>query len=101
MSRPKTRQAIMNSFVKLLNLYPLDKITVCGKTGTAQHSSGGSDHGAFVCFAPMEDPEIAIAVFGEKVAHGSNMPKVTEPILKAYFEMVDASEVYTYENQLS
>ena len=77
------------------------KITVCAKTGTAQHSSGGSDHGAFVCFAPMEDPEIAIAVFGEKVAHGSNMPKVTEPILKAYFEMVDASEVYTYENQLS
>ena len=77
------------------------KITVCGKTGTAQHSSGGSDHGAFVCFAPMEDPEIAIAVFGEKVAHGSNMPKVTEPILKAYFEMVDASEVYTYENQMS
>ena len=77
------------------------KITVCAKTGTAQHSSGGSDHGAFVCFAPMEDPEIAIAVFGEKVAHGSNMPKVTEPILKAYFEMVDASEVYTYENQMS
>ena len=77
------------------------EITVCGKTGTAQHSSGGSDHGAFVCFAPMDDPEIAIAVFGEKVAHGSNMPKVAEPILKAYFEMVNASEVYTYENQLS
>ena len=76
-------------------------VAVCAKTGTAQHSSGGSDHGAFVCFAPMEDPEIAIAVFGEKVAHGSNMPKVTEPILKAYFEMVDASEVYTYENQMS
>ena len=77
------------------------KITVCAKTGTAQHSSGGSDHGAFVCFAPMEDPEIAIAVFGEKTAHGSWMAPVAEPILKAYFEAVDASEVYTYENQLS
>lgn len=77
------------------------KITVCGKTGTAQHSSGGSDHGAFVCFAPMDDPEIAIAIFGEKVAHGSSMVKVAEPILKSYFEMVDASEVYTYENQMS
>ena len=73
------------------------EVTVCGKTGTAQHSSGGSDHGAFVCFAPMDDPEIAIAVFGEKVAHGSNMPKVAEPIIKAYFEMIRASEVYTYE----
>lgn len=28
LSRPKTQRAIMNSFVKLLNLYPLDKITV-------------------------------------------------------------------------
>ena len=77
------------------------KITVCAKTGTAEHSSGGSDHGAFVCFAPMDDPQIAIAVFGEKTAHGSSMAPVAEPILKAYFEMVDASEVYTYENGLS
>ena len=77
------------------------KITVCAKTGTAQHSSGGSDHGAFICFAPMDDPQIAIAVFGEKTAHGGSMAPVAEPILKAYFEMVDASEVYTYENGLS
>ena len=77
------------------------KITVCAKTGTAQHSSGGSDHGVFVCFAPMDDPQVAIAIFGEKTAHGSSMAPVAEPILKAYFEMVDASEVYTYENGLS
>ena len=77
------------------------KITVCAKTGTAQHSSGGSDHGVFVCFAPMDDPQVAIAIFGEKTAHGSSMVPVAEPILKAYFEMVDASEVYTYENGLS
>ena len=77
------------------------KITVCAKTGTAQHSSGGSDHGVFVCFAPMDDHQVAIAIFGEKTAHGSSMAPVAEPILKAYFEMVDASEVYTYENGLS
>ena len=77
------------------------KITVCAKTGTVQHSSGGSDHGVFVCFAPMDDPQVAIAIFGEKTAHGSSMAPVAEPILKAYFEMVDASEVYTYENGLS
>ena len=75
-------------------------IAVCAKTGTAEHSSGGSDHGAFVCFAPMENPEIAIAIYGEKVAHGSSLAPVAETILKTYFEMVDASEVYTYENQL-
>ena len=82
------------------NQWP-SKITVCAKTGTAQHSSGGSDHGVFVCFAPREDPEIAIAIFGEKAAHGSSLAPAAEPVLKAYFEMVAASEVYTYENQVS
>ena len=76
-------------------------VAVCAKTGTAQHSSGGSDHGAFICFAPMEDPEIAVAVYGEKVAHGSTLAVVAEDILEAYFEMEAASEVYTYENQVS
>ena len=82
------------------NQWP-SKITVCAKTGTAQHSSGGSDHGVFVCFAPRENPEIAIAIFGEKAAHGSSLAPAAEPVLKAYFEMVSASEVYTYENQVS
>ena len=76
-------------------------VAVCAKTGTAEHSSGGSDHGAFICFAPMEDPEVAVAVYGEKVAHGSTLAAVAEDILTAYFEMEAASEVYTYENQVS
>ena len=75
-------------------------VAVCAKTGTAQHSSGGSDHGAFVCFAPMEDPEIAVAIYGEKVAHGSSLAPVAEQILEAYFEMEAASDVFTYENQV-
>ena len=76
-------------------------VAVCAKTGTAEHSSGGSDHGAFICFAPMENPEIAVAVYGEKVAHGSTLAVVAEQILEAYFEMEAASEVFTYENQVS
>ncbi len=75
-------------------------VAVCAKTGTAQHSSGGSDHGAFICFAPMEDPEIAVAIYGEKVAHGSSLAPVAEQILEAYFEMEAASDVFTYENQV-
>ena len=74
-------------------------VAVCGKTGTAQHSSGGSDHGAFICFAPMEDPEIAVAVYGEKAAHGATLAAVAEDILRAYFAMEAASEVNAFENQ--
>lgn len=75
-------------------------VKVCAKTGTAQHASGGSDHGAFICFAPMENPEIAVAIYGEKVAHGSTLAPIAEQILEAYFEMEAASDVFTYENQV-
>ena len=76
-------------------------IAVCAKTGTAQHASGGSDHAAFVCFAPMEDPEIAIAVFGEKAAHGNWLCPIAEDIIQYYFAMEAASEVTAFENQVA
>ena len=78
------------------------EITIYAKTGTAQHASGGSDHGAFVCFSHRADetePDIAVAVFGEKIAHGSSLAPVAEKILLAYYEMDAASEVTAFENQ--
>ena len=72
------------------------------KTGTAEHASGGSDHGAFVCFAHRKDetqPDIAVAVFGEKIAHGSTLAPVAEKILLTYYEMDAASEMTAFENQ--
>jgi len=44
-------------------------ITVCGKTGTAENPHG-QDHAVFVCFAPMEDPKIAMAVYVENSGFG-------------------------------
>ena len=75
-------------------------VAVCAKTGTAEHASGGSDHGSFICFAPMEDPVIAVAIYGEKVAHGSSLAPVAEQILEEYFDTIYASDVFTYENQI-
>ena len=75
-------------------------VEVCAKTGTAQHASGGSDHAAFICFAPKNDPEIAVAIYGEKAAHGSWLAPVAQDILEAYFEMEAASDVFTYENKV-
>ena len=42
---------------------------VCGKTGTAQNR--GRDHSAFMGFAPMDDPQIAIAVYVENGGFGA------------------------------
>lgn len=85
-------------------VWPLAKeITVYAKTGTAQHSSGGSDHGAFVCFAhPVgeTEPDIAVALYGEKIAHGSWLAPVAEKVLMYYYELVDTSETTAFENQI-
>ena len=42
---------------------------VCGKTGTAQNR--GNDHSVFMGFAPMDDPQIAIAVYVENGGFGA------------------------------
>ena len=42
---------------------------VCGKTGTAQNK--GKDHSAFMGFAPMNNPKIAIAVYVENGGFGA------------------------------
>lgn len=44
-------------------------IEVCGKTGTAQNK--GKDHSAFMGFAPMNNPKIAIAVYVENGGFGA------------------------------
>ncbi|MDR0790248.1 MAG: penicillin-binding protein 2 [Bacteroidales bacterium] len=46
----------------------LDNIAVCGKTGTAQNK--GADHSVFICFAPKDNPKIAISVYVENAAGG-------------------------------
>ena len=67
--------------------YPIE---IAAKTGTAETDSGGSDNGAFVCYAPFDDPEIAVVVYGEKAGHGSTMAQIGKSILDCYF----ADELY-------
>lgn len=47
----------------------IEGIDICGKTGTVQNA--GRNHAIFIAFAPMEDPEIAIAVVVENSGYGS------------------------------
>ncbi len=47
----------------------IQDIPVCGKTGTAENPHG-EDHSIFLCFAPKDDPEIAVAVYVENAGFG-------------------------------
>ena len=75
---------------------------VCGKTGTSQviglpenekvrrEKKIGvfqRDHALFVCFAPLKNPEIVIAVVAENAGHGgSAAAPIARKILDVYFE---------------
>ena len=76
-------------------------VAVCAKTGTAEHGSGGSDNASFVLYAPAEDPEIAIAVYGEKGAQGGNLGKIAKAILDVYFSEASAVDTVPAENRLN
>ncbi len=44
-------------------------IEAAGKTGSTQNPHG-DDHASFICFAPCDDPEIALFVLLENAGHG-------------------------------
>lgn len=44
-------------------------LDICGKTGTAQNPHG-KDNAVFICFAPRENPKIAVAVYLENAGFG-------------------------------
>lgn len=48
----------------------MDSIVICGKTGTAQNPHG-ENHSVFMCYAPMNDPKIAIGILVENAGYGS------------------------------
>ena len=60
------RSAVLGGTCRGANL---PDIEVCGKTGTAQNR--GKDHSAFMGFAPMNNPKIAIAVYVENGGFGA------------------------------
>ena len=47
-------------------------LDLCGKTGTAENSRG-KDHSTFMCFAPKDNPKIAISVYVENGGFGSRI----------------------------
>lgn len=66
--------------------YPeLQRIGVCGKTGTAQDVPRQT-HAWFAAYAPMDEPEIAIAVVVENAGEGSGVAApIVRDILRYYF----------------
>ena len=77
------------SYFKELN------ITVAGKTGTAQESKSRANHALFLCFAPYEKPEIAIAT---RIAFGYSSDyaaQTAKDVLAFYYGVDDDEDIVT------
>ncbi len=48
----------------------VEGLDICGKTGTAQNPRG-ADNSVFICFAPKDDPKIAVAAYLENAGFGA------------------------------
>lgn len=60
-------------------------IQVGGKTGTADTTKTATANALFIAFAPYENPEIAIAIVGERCGYGSSMAIIARKICDEYF----------------
>lgn len=74
-------------------------VDAAAKTGTAQTGSIEAN-GVFICFAPYDDPQIAVAVAIEKAGAGSALASAAVDILNAYFTPAESGENARGENTL-
>lgn len=73
---------------------------VCGKTGTAQNPHG-KDHSTFACFAPLNNPKIAVSVYIENGGFGATIAlPIAKLILEKYLngEVANPEEIEMYHN---
>jgi penicillin-binding protein 2 len=70
-------------------------VNVAGKTGTAEQTKSRPNHALFVCYAPYENPEIAIATripFGYSSDYAAQL---TRDVIKYYYGLAQEDEIIT------
>ena len=85
----------MRQVVESKSYYSGLPVAVAGKTGTAQESKGRPNHALFVCYAPYEAPEIAIATRIEYGYTSDYAAETTRDVIKYYFGIETEDELVT------
>lgn len=77
-------------------------LDVCGKTGTAQNPHG-EDNSVFICFAPKDNPKIAVAAYVENAGFGATWAlPVASLMLEMYLKgEISPSRKYMETNMLN
>ncbi|GHV24091.1 hypothetical protein FACS189465_0580 [Clostridia bacterium] len=76
------REVVLSGTARDFKNFPIE---IAAKTGTAENS--GSDHTTFICFAPYENPKIAVSVVIANGVYGNISKNVARDILNFYFNL--------------
>ena len=88
-----------NSVAKYFFDYPQSK-RVAAKTGTAQKGKNIVNDAIFICYAPYDDPQIAMAFVVERGKAGANCAFMARQVLDAYWTIRSYSDTSEHEMAL-
>lgn len=69
------------------------KLTIVGKTGTAEQNKHRANHALFMGYAPYDNPEIAVATRINFGYTSSNAVEVARDVFKYYFKLEDSENI--------
>jgi len=72
------------------------EVIVASKTGTVQIEGRAYNDGVFVCYAPADNPEIAISIVVEKGGSGSAIMHIARIIFEHYFRSESTFQATPY-----
>jgi len=72
-------------------------VHVAAKTGTAQTGGDNTNNAIFVCYAPYENPEIAVAIVLEKGKAGSAVSVIARQVMDYYFAFRNSAQALETE----
>lgn len=81
------RKVVLSGTARDFAKYPIE---IAAKTGTAQNS--GSDHTTFICFAPYENPQIAVSVVIANGKYGAISKGVARDVMNEYFNVSEETK---------
>lgn len=104
----KSFEIIQTAMMKVVNSdkgtahnIKLNRISISGKTGTAQNSKE-KDHSIFIAYAPSQNPEIAVVVIVENVGYGSTYAApIAQKVITTYLDEDNKNNLFNFNNQVS
>jgi len=104
--KPENLQAVKAGMLSLTTSGSVSRyfrdlgVQVGAKTGSAQVSAETESNAVFVCFAPYDDPQIAVAITVEHGGSGSDLGRMAAEILEYYFSVQENQQEIVAENTL-